>query len=341
MWNLSKIPKKAHFYWGNKTLPLGRFLSVASFALENKDWEVNLHVPVRASENLKKDWDTEEHKFEISNSLNECYFGNIEQLTNVNIIKHSFEKLDYLSDVHKSDYLRWGIMASSGGVWSDIDILYISSMENLILNHDEGIRKIGFNIKAEDVKEIICCDFSGGMLYNSIGFLLSSESSVLFEEVRRRCNGLLLINFGQKFLEYQELGRDVLDATVDISSFLNHKPQYRQYVRRFYGGHSNPSSCFIEANDKYRPINSAINLPMDVVYPYLSFQAGRMLDSDILRHNLITENTIGVHWFGGHPKVGRYMSRVNRESVKQLPPCVLSNIITEIIERHEIDLFPA
>ena len=76
MWHLSKIPKIAHFYWGNKVLPYLRYLTLYSFKKYNPDWVVNLYIPKFLQPEMS--WNGREHKFPI-----DCkdYYGQINALT--------------------------------------------------------------------------------------------------------------------------------------------------------------------------------------------------------------------------------------------------------------------
>ena len=168
MWHLTKIPKIVHFYWGNEKLSYLRYLSVLSFRKLNPTWEIKVHIPAVLS-TAPPLWDTEHQK---NINITEDYFDQLNQL-NVEIIKHDFsEDFDNTAhEVHKSDFLRWKILSSIGGVWSDIDILYVNPMDNLLENRDE----------LKNCELFLCPYKENGK--HTIGFLMSSPDNVFFKEI--------------------------------------------------------------------------------------------------------------------------------------------------------------
>jgi mannosyltransferase OCH1-like enzyme len=130
MWHLTKIPKIAHFYWGGGALSYLRFLSVASFKKQNPDWQVQVHVPSVDSV-APADW---------NNNISQDFRTQLVEL-DVDVVAHDFDSYGLTNqahEVHKSDFLRWRLLATQGGLWSDIDILYIRSMNNLAENLAEN-----------------------------------------------------------------------------------------------------------------------------------------------------------------------------------------------------------
>jgi hypothetical protein len=135
MWHLTKIPQIAHFYWGGEKLSYLRFLSVQSFWQHNPDWEIQVHVPQTLS-TAQPAWDSFQQK---GVSIAQDYFDQLTDL-NVKIIRHDFDEYKFdnqAHEVHKSDFLRWKLLSTVGGLWSDIDILYSRSMTSLAENTSE------------------------------------------------------------------------------------------------------------------------------------------------------------------------------------------------------------
>lgn len=133
MWHLTQIPKTVHFYWGRSKLSYLRFLSVESFQRHNPDWTIEVHVPAIPS-NTAPAWDTFQQK---NANIEHDYFDELSGIDGVTIVEHDFSDYDFdnnAHEVHKSDFLRWRLLASQGGVWSDIDILYVQPMTQLIDN---------------------------------------------------------------------------------------------------------------------------------------------------------------------------------------------------------------
>ena len=60
MWQLQKIPKLAHFYWGNDTLSFLRYLSIYTFSKFNPDWRIQFYYPAQKYHGART-WGTPEH----------------------------------------------------------------------------------------------------------------------------------------------------------------------------------------------------------------------------------------------------------------------------------------
>jgi hypothetical protein len=171
MWIPNQIPKIAHFYWGEKTLPWLRFLTLSTFQKFNPDWEIRYYVPKERS--LCKSWVSFEQKYDITGK---DYTPHLKQM-GISIIaldfKSSYNVSNNVSEVHKSDYLRWGLLSTVGGLWSDMDIIYFNSMDKV-------------EIKS-DINTIVCNNVYG----NSIGFMMGSPNNPYYNHLKKKT----LLNF--------------------------------------------------------------------------------------------------------------------------------------------------
>ena len=209
-WELKKIPKIAHFYWGEEKLPFLRYLTITSFIKYNPDWEVRFYYPKYRT--TGKSWTTHEHKYDIN--VTEDYTPKLKDL-NIQMSEMDMTLIGIgndLSEVHKSDYLRWFLLANVGGLWSDMDIIYIDSMNNLSLNTR--------NNRKTDAT--ICCHLPWK---HSIGFLLSSKNNEYYETLWNNVKkakydpanyqsvGSLLINRTMK--EFKDIQRVFSNLKID------------------------------------------------------------------------------------------------------------------------------
>ena len=167
-WYLKKIPKIAHFYWGNEKLPYLRYLTVYSFHKYNPDWEIRVYYPKIKQTNIP--WTTKEQKYD--SNVKEDYYPALKTLP-VTLIEMDFSILGLRNDypeVHKSDFLRWYLLANIGGLWSDMDVIYFDSMNNININKRNN----------KDGDTVVCCrqpkDFS-------IGFMLSSFNNDFYRAI--------------------------------------------------------------------------------------------------------------------------------------------------------------
>jgi len=208
MWYLTKIPKVMHFYWGNKKLSFLRYLSVLSFRILNPDWKIKIHVPVKLT-TKPPPWHSMHQK---RANIDKDYFDELHAL-DVEIVKEDFSE-DFDNDaheVHKSDFLRWRLLSTEGGVWSDIDILYVKPMNNLVENVEEGYQ--------QSIDAFLCC-FKKSK--HAISFLMSAGNNPFYrkigelakeayDETQYQCIGSLLIdnNYHSQVKIRKDFGREM------------------------------------------------------------------------------------------------------------------------------------
>lgn len=167
MWHLTKIPKKAFFYWGEEKLPYLRFLSLVTFYTYNPTWEITLYVPKIRT--VDKSWTSHEQKYELQC---ECYFKELLKYKTISIKYFDFEWIgvpNSISEVHKSDYLRWYLLSTEGGLWSDMDIIYFKSLDDAYFN----------TVENTNINTIVCDRIYG----HSIGFMLGEENSLYYKYI--------------------------------------------------------------------------------------------------------------------------------------------------------------
>jgi len=237
-WKFENIPKVAHFYWGGEKLSFLRYLSIYSFRKQNPDWKIKLHIP-EVLGTIVPTWKTLEQKISksIQNNVSNC-FDLIHDL-NVEFVKHNFDKYGFSNtahEVHKSDFLRWILLSGEGGVWSDMDILYVQPINYMIDNND-------LNNKTHTG---VCCYDDG--IY-AIGFLMSSQNNDFYKKI----SNLAIKKFKAK--DYQSMGNKLFTrnenalhinvqtvySIQNIDFFLNYNLNVEDYYNaigfHWYGGH--------------------------------------------------------------------------------------------------------
>lgn len=195
MWYLEKIPKTLHLYWGGQSLSFLRYMTIYSFREYNPNWIIIVHTPKNIS--THKTWQTGEHKEYVPNEEN--YFDYLSEIDNVVMIEHDFNDYKFnsnASEVHKADFLRWKVLYDIGGLWSDFDILYIKSMDELSINTEEN----------KDVDVGIC---AYGRRLTAIGFLLGCEKCDFWQTIQGMAQGRYNPDI------YQCIGSDLLNYSYD------------------------------------------------------------------------------------------------------------------------------
>jgi hypothetical protein len=184
-----KVPKILHVYWGCGKLPYLRYLTVASFRKFNPDWQVWLWRPKYSSRVVT--WNTQELNYR---STWDDWTG---MLLSLDIEKIEVDFTEYglsnnISEVHKSDFIRYYFLGKYGGVYSDMDIVYFRPITYLEVNK-----------KGNKNKETFVCISSYG---HSNGFFMAAEGSQFFKTMFELAKRIDL-------RKYQSNGPDLCNAT--------------------------------------------------------------------------------------------------------------------------------
>lgn len=204
MWYLEKIPKTAHFYWGNNTISFLRYLTVISFRKFNPDWQIKLYYP-QVRYQGENTWNTPEHinKFTGENYFDKLFALDIEKIE----IDFSQFGIDInIPESFKADFLRWQLLAAEGGLWSDFDIIYFKSMDNLYFNNEAN----------KEIDTFVCINPYRVYYRHLIGFLLSSPNNDFYKYIYNQ--SYLRLNLKS----YQSIGSLILnDRFQTIQSIKN------------------------------------------------------------------------------------------------------------------------
>lgn len=283
MWYLTKIPKVAHFYWGGRQLSYLQYQTIKTFMKHNPTWQCKFYFPAVPQPDIS--WGSYEQRYSFKG---DDYFNNVMEL-GIEVKKIDFTEFgltNEMSEVHKSDFLRWHLLANEGGLWSDMDVLYVKSIDNMELNKKENA----------ELDTIICISNYG----HSIGFLLAAPNNVYFKSL------------------------------WDESPKVWHKDNY-QAVGVLMINQMYPDLETIRI--KLPGINVA-SVPMTTVYPWDANAVKgifRMSDSQ-----KIDRDTVGIHWYAGHPLVGEFLSRT-AGGVNNLPPCLISKLLKDEVGKNIIE----
>lgn len=217
MWNLN-IPKKAFFYWGADKLSFLRYMTIHSFKKYNPEWEIHCYCPKQLNNTAL--WGGKQ--FENGSDI-EDYTERLNQI-GVTLMVFDFETIGLnndLNEVHKSDFLRYHLLHTQGGVWADMDILFFRSMDYLLCN--EQIEKsnayIYYGVDPQHIQG------------HAIGFLMGVPGNKYYKDVFDMAKK----HFSPK--AYQGAGPDMLN---------NHMPL--SYIEQNY---AISDVCFLDKNSVY------------------------------------------------------------------------------------------
>jgi hypothetical protein len=267
-----KIPRIIHFYWDGSKFDYLSLLTLKTFVFNNPDWVVNLWMP-KIVDKKKIVWESQEfippHAFQY-NDKDYLNLEELEKLLGINI-----KNIDYFdlklhknyTEVLKSDIFRWKILNEYGGVWSDMDILFIDKIEK---TNFDFIKKDKFNdidlVISQYQRYIQGIDHPIDFYY--IGFLMCAPNSEFFKIMYNKS----LVNINKK--SYQGVGGDLMKSYFGLFDNVKTKINSDNYV----------------------------NLQSDSIYYYwwadlLNLYINKCEDDKFF--TLQSKNIIGFHWFRG------------------------------------------
>lgn len=207
---INQFPKIANFYWGNSTISFVRVLTLYTFSKLNPDWTIKLYVPL-VKDSVFTHTSSEQRR---STPFVDCYHL-IKQIPNVQIIVIDFTQLNIpetLSDIYKSDIIRWKILSEEGGLWADMDIIFHKPMTALkfINNHNTPY---------------VICKYPIKHTAYPIGFLLSKPNCSFYKELYQDA----LSKLSNDVENYQKYGTHIFTEKVNkqkVYTELSHESVY-------------------------------------------------------------------------------------------------------------------
>jgi len=129
------VSKKIYFFWGNNKMSWMRYMTLYSFRKFNPSWSIFLYVAKQ--QHNKKLWKTNNYQDFF------CYTGKdylkAVQSLNIEIVQYRDSNK---TPSHASNFFKWEILATKGGVYADMDILWFKPIDEFyedIKSYDTAI----------------------------------------------------------------------------------------------------------------------------------------------------------------------------------------------------------
>ena len=278
------IPHVAHFFWANDTLSWLRYMTLVSFRHFNPDWEMQIHRYVIP--HARQTWATMERQDFGSGNLGWCkrfdYWPRVADLPGVEVVDWQ-PPCDVISPVHASDIFQWQMLSTAGGLYCDMDILFVAPVATAI----------------RDLVDTYVCLYLDVF---PIGFLAACPHNQFYADVLRTATASQNEN-------YQSAGCEAAVATIQsYDTFIPKSP--REMTTAAY------EKCRLHAVKMRHRNLSFVNLRRETVYP---FWWDRVAEIFTARHTTLPDGCVGIHWYAGAPlsqQFNREMHHANFGSYK-------------------------
>jgi len=266
--------KIVHFYWGGDKISYLRYLSIYTFALNNKGWEIVIHYPSKVFHG-ENTWSTGEQTNEHNY---EDWWFQLTQISGIRLHCIDFDKIGFSNDlpeVFKSDYAQLYYLNDWGGLWSDTDIIFFNPI---------------------DYAELYEADF-----------MVVAEGNIFYPA-----------------LMYSKKGCPVMKHLLkDLPKAFN-KKDYQCLGSKLFKMRYGHSSNLPKVHSGLKIILKETSIILPVKYI-------RDIDSIHAKAKIDLTNSIGLHWFGGHPKSGEFENLIQSEHDLYDHQTNLCKVILEVL----------
>lgn len=183
------IPKILHLCWNDEPLSYLQYLTPVSFHRHHPDWKIKIHCPSKKNTTITWKSEEQQHKF-----TGEDYNSRLWALPYIEKIIYNID-ID-ANDIIKSDIRRLELLSTEGGIYVDMDVLFIGSIPNTLLETNAIVY------------------YNKEMSYFLVGFLASKENFYFYK---------WLYNSAYKNLDsrkYESVGSSMFGGLLKNEQFI-------------------------------------------------------------------------------------------------------------------------
>lgn len=194
--------------------------------------------------------------------------------------------------VYEVDFESFGFSNSMAEIHkSDYLRLYLLSTvgglwSDMDIIYFKGMNKLPFNLEKNEGVDTFVCLNKHSAYIHSAGFLMSAPGSPYFKRLEEMAHTY----YDER--DYQSIGATMFNK-------------------------------YFPCMDAIAAISNPVNIDMDVVYAHDATKIRHIME---LLPPLFTNNSIGVHWYAGHPMWEKFIKRTDGGRTN-LPDSVIGNIL--------------
>jgi len=265
-----KAPQIAFTYWSGNSLTYLHILTLRTITKLNPNFKVIVYTDTKNQSTDYIPYGSHEHKVEVQKKLP---FSVLYSLPNIEIIEvdfyRSYRVTETLFHSYLADIVRIKKLEEHGGVWFDMDILFLNPIADDLLTFPQN----------KSVKTISYADTI------ATGFTIALPNSEILKELSRYVDEYLEAKSQKNF-----------EGTTD------YKEHYQAFGPDLWRKVFHPH---LDQRLKNHP--NACALPVESLYPYLWNQMGAYF-SGTGRTRVQHNKTLGVHWYNGSTEARTFIN---------------------------------
>ena len=263
-------PRIAFTYWSGDSLTYLHILTLRTITKLNPSFEVIVYTSLDLQSTDYIPYTSHEHKTKVKHALP---FAAIYRVPGVKAVEVDFNSEYHVTDTlfhsYLADILRIKKLEEHGGVWFDMDILFLNPLGDDLLRFPKGK-----SVKTISYADTIATGFTVALPQSPILQELSKETDRYLEN-KRQSNFETESSYKECYQAFgPDLWRKVFSPHLD-NRLKNH-----------------PEACA---------------LPVESVYPYLWNQMSEYFEGTA--KSKTGRNTIGVHWYNGSTEARQFLNR--------------------------------
>jgi len=265
-----KAPELAFTYWSGNTLTYLHILTLRTIRSLNPSFRIVVYTDIKDQSTDFIPYNSHEHKTKIQHKLP---FSALYHIPDIEIIEVDFQEQygvgERLFHSFLADILRIKKLEEHGGVWFDMDILFLNPMSNDILTFETNT-----SVKTISYSNTI-----------ATGFVVALPNSKVLND---------LSNFVDEYLTE--------GAQHNFESSADYKAHYQSFGPDLWRRVFNP---YLDKRVDKHP--HAKGLPVNSVYPYLWDQMDEYF-SGTAKTRVRHDSTLGVHWYNGSTEARSFIN---------------------------------
>lgn len=266
------VPKILFTYWSGDKLSHLHFLTLRAAKHFNPDYKVIVYTAKPEQTTSEISYKSHEHSVELNSVFPfKLIKSDVDVVIREVDIFKEYEIKEPLFHTYIADIVRIKKLEEHGGVWFDMDLLFLMPLSKDVTHLKQG-------------KSCIATSYSNTI---ATGLISGLAQGVFFKDLSTKVD------------EYLKKGTE-----SNFSSDSDFKHAYQAFGPDLWRSLASP---FLDGSLDRHPQIQAFK--KEIVYPYLWNEMDQLFDCRAI--SKISHNTLGIHWYNGSSETRKFINELN------------------------------